>query len=93
MHESCGIFGVFAPGLDIARLVFFALFALQHRGQECAGIAVTDGDDLEVRANPGLVSQVFDEDDLAALRGFASIGHTCYSTSGSCRPATPQPII
>lgn len=93
MHESCGIFGVFAPGLDIARLVFFALFALQHRGQECAGIAVTDGDDLEVHANPGLVSQVFDEDDLAALGGFAGIGHTCYSTSGSRQPATPQPIV
>ena len=93
MHESCGIFGVFAPGLDIARLVFFALFALQHRGQECAGIAVTDGDDLEVHANPGLVSQVFDEDDLSALQGFAGIGHTCSSTSGSCRPATPQPIV
>ncbi len=93
MHESCGIFGVFAPGLDIARLVFFALFALQHRGQECAGIAVTDGDDLEVHARPGLVSQVFDEDDLKALPGFAGIGHTCYSTSGSCQPATPQPIV
>ena len=93
MHESCGIFGVFAPGLDIARLVFFALFALQHRGQECAGIAVTNGDDLEVHAHPGLVSQVFDEDDLAALRGFAGIGHTCYSTNGSRQPATPQPIV
>ena len=93
MHESCGIFGVFAPGLDIARLVFFALFALQHRGQECAGIAVTDGDDLQVHAKPGLVSQVFDEDALAALQGFAGIGHTCYSTGGSRRPATPQPIV
>ena len=93
MHESCGIFGVFAPGLDIARLVFFALFALQHRGQECAGIAVADGDAIDVYAKPGLVSQVFNEENLARLRGFAGIGHTCYSTCGSHHPATPQPII
>jgi len=93
MHESCGIFGVFAPGLDIARLVFFALFALQHRGQECAGIAVTDGKSLDVHAKPGLVSQVFDEEDLARLGGFSGIGHTCYSTCGSHHPAVPQPIV
>jgi amidophosphoribosyltransferase len=68
MHESCGIFGVFAPGLDTARLVFFALFALQHRGQECAGIAVHGEDGIQVCASPGLVAQVFDEGDLAGLR-------------------------
>ncbi len=93
MHESCGIFGVYAPGLDTARLVFFALFALQHRGQECAGIAVSDGTDVHLRADPGLVAQVFTEGDLAGLQGHAAIGHTCYSTCNSRRPATPQPIL
>lgn len=93
MRESCGIFGVFAPGLDTARLVFFALFALQHRGQECAGIAVNCGDDIQVVAKPGLVAQVFTESDLVGLRGFAAIGHTCYSTCNSRRPATPQPVV
>lgn len=93
MRESCGIFGVFAPGLDTARLVFFALFALQHRGQECAGIAVSGDDGIHVLAKPGLVAQVFTENDLADLKGFAAIGHTCYSTCNSRRPATPQPIV
>ncbi len=93
MHESCGIFGVFAPGLDTARLVFFALFALQHRGQECAGIAVSDANDIHVRADPGLVAQVFTEGDLAALKGSSAVGHTCYSTCNSRRPATPQPVV
>ncbi|MFW6056857.1 MAG: amidophosphoribosyltransferase [Chloroflexota bacterium] len=92
MHESCGIFGVYAPGLNIARLTFFALFALQHRGQEGAGIAVTDGDSLSVSAGPGLVSHVFEEDDLSRLTGHASIGHTCYSAAGSHAPAVIQPI-
>ena len=93
MHESCGIFGVYTPGQDTARLVFFALFALQHRGQECAGIAVTDGTTIDVRAAPGLVSQVFDEETLATLKGYAAIGHTNYSAAGSRRPPTPEPIL
>jgi len=93
MHESCGIFGVYTPGQDTARLVFFALFALQHRGQECAGIAVTDGSSLRVHAAPGLVSQVFHEDTLASLKGYAAIGHTNYSTTGSRRPPTPEPFM
>ncbi|NLE94568.1 MAG: amidophosphoribosyltransferase [Dehalococcoidia bacterium] len=97
MREGCGIFGVFAPGLDTARLVFFALFALQHRGQECAGIAVSGDERIQVTAHPGLVAQVFTENDLAALKGSAAIGHTCYSTCNSgCdtrKSATPQPIL
>lgn len=92
MHESCGIFGVYAPGLDIARLTFFALFALQHRGQEGAGIAVTDGDSLSIGVGPGLVSHVFQEEDLARMHGFAGVGHTCYSAAGSHAPAVVQPI-
>lgn len=93
MHESCGIFGVYAPDEDVARLTFFALFALQHRGQESAGIAATDGKRLQVYAKMGLVSQVFDEDSLSHLTGDIAIGHNRYSTRGSSRVANVQPII
>ena len=93
MHESCGIFGVYAHGIDIARLTFFSLFALQHRGQESAGIAVTDGKEIRIRAKMGLVSQVFTEDDLSQLTGYIGIGHNRYSTAGSSKPANVQPII
>jgi amidophosphoribosyltransferase len=93
MHESCGIFGVYAYGIDIARLIFFSLFALQHRGQESAGIAVNDGSGIKICAGMGLVSQVFTENDLAQLKGYMGIGHNRYSTRGSSRPANIQPII
>ncbi len=93
MHESCGIFGVYAPSEDVARLTFFALFALQHRGQESAGIATTDGKKLRVYANMGLVSQVFSEDSLSQLTGDIAIGHNRYSTRGSSRRANTQPIL
>ena len=93
MHESCGVFGVYAPNEDVARLTFFALFALQHRGQESAGIATTDGKKLQVYANMGLVSQVFDEDSLNQLKGHIAIGHNRYSTRGSSRICNAQPII
>ena len=93
MHESCGVFGVYAPGEDVARLTFFALFALQHRGQESAGIATTDGKRLQVYAKMGLVSQVFSEDSLTRLSGDIAIGHNRYSTRGSSRIVNVQPII
>ncbi|HUS04192.1 MAG TPA: amidophosphoribosyltransferase [Dehalococcoidia bacterium] len=93
MHESCGIFGVYAHGIDIARLIFFALFALQHRGQESAGIAVTDGSGIKIHTDMGLVSQAFTENDLAQLKGFIGIGHNRYSTTGSSQPANVQPVI
>jgi len=93
LHESCGIFGVYAPNEDVARLTFFALFALQHRGQESAGIATTDGKSLQVYAKMGLVSQVFDEDSLSRLSGDIAIGHNRYSTRGSSRLSNAQPII
>ncbi len=93
MHESCGIFGVYAPNEDVARLTFFALFALQHRGQESAGIATTDGKKLRVYAKMGLVSQVFSEDALSQLTGDIAIGHTRYSTRGSSRVTNTQPIV
>ena len=93
MHESCGVFGIYAPGEDVARLTFFALFALQHRGQESAGIATTDGRRLRVYARMGLVFQVFDEEALCQLGGDIAIGHNRYSTMGSNRIANVQPII
>jgi len=93
LHESCGVFGVYAPGEDVARLTFFALFALQHRGQESAGIATTDGSKLQVYAKMGLVSQVFSEDSLSQLGGNIAIGHTRYSTRGSSRIANAQPMM
>ena len=93
MHESCGVFGVYASGINVAQAAFFALFALQHRGQESAGIAVTDGDGIKLHTNMGLVSQAFTENDLALLKGYIGIGHNRYSTTGSSRPVNAQPII
>lgn len=82
-EESCGVFAVYAPGQDVARLTYFGLHALQHRGQESAGIAVGDGDTITVTKNLGLVSRVFRESDLDSLTGDIAIGHTRYSTTGS----------
>lgn len=93
MHESCGVFGVYASGINIAQTVFFALFALQHRGQESAGIAVTDGNGVKLHTRMGLVSQAFTEEDLATLTGHIGIGHNRYSTTGSSRPANAQPVL
>ena len=93
MREACGVFGIYAPGEDVARLTFFALFALQHRGQESAGIATADGQKISVHANMGLVSQVFDEDSLSRLKGHIAIGHNRYSTRGSSHLINVQPII
>lgn len=93
VREACGVFGIFAPGEDIARLTYFALFALQHRGQESAGIATSDGQKLQVFAKMGLVSQVFTEDDLAKLSGHIAVGHNRYSTTGSSRTCNAQPMM
>ncbi len=93
MRECCGVFGVYAPNEDVARLTFFALFALQHRGQESAGIATTDGKRLRVYAKMGLVSQVFNEDSLSQLTGDIAIGHNRYSTTGSSQVVNTQPIV
>ncbi len=82
-EEACGVFGVYAPGEDVARLTYFGLHALQHRGQESAGIAVGDGETVTVTKNLGLVSRVFKESDLDSLPGDVAIGHTRYSTTGS----------
>ena len=91
--EACGLFGVWAPGEDVARITFFGLFALQHRGQESAGIAVSDGRGILVYRELGLVSQVFNEGTLATLQGDLSIGHTRYSTTGSTTWENAQPTF
>jgi len=93
LHESCGVFGVYSPGEDVARLTFFALFALQHRGQESAGIAVSDGRRIQFAGSMGLVSQVFNEELLSELSGHIAIGHNRYSTRGSSRVYNVQPIL
>ncbi|MCL6650219.1 MAG: amidophosphoribosyltransferase [Chloroflexi bacterium] len=93
-HEACAVFGIFAPGEDVARLTFFALYALQHRGQESAGIAVVDqAGEVQRHVGMGLVSQVFSEDHLARLQGNLAIGHNRYSTTGSSRYANAQPLV
>jgi len=93
LHESCGVFGIYAPNEDVARITFFALFALQHRGQESAGIATTNGKGIQVYADMGVVSQVFSEESLSSLSGDIAIGHNRYSTRGSSRIGNVQPIV
>ena len=93
MHESCGIFGVYARGVDVARLTFFALFALQHRGQESAGIATSDGTRISIHTSMGLVAQAFTEQKLSQLEGYIAIGHNRYSTTGSSQICNAQPIV
>ena len=92
-QDACGVFGVWAPEEEVAKLTYFGLFALQHRGQEAAGIAVSDGSGVVVYKDLGLVSQVFDEPTLASLRGFLAIGHTRYSTTGGSNWENAQPTI
>src|SRR5687767_4968174 len=93
-REECGVFGVYGPDEDVARLTYFGLYALQHRGQESAGIAVSDGDDVLVYSKLGLVTQVFDEKVLDGLTGTHAIGHVRYSTTGSSgRVENAQPAF
>jgi len=99
-REACGVFGISAPApggaaadIDVARLTFFALYALQHRGQESAGIATFDGHMAHIHKGMGLVAQVFTEENLHPLRGHAAIGHTRYSTTGSSKLRNAQPYL
>ncbi|HZD00270.1 MAG TPA: amidophosphoribosyltransferase [Actinomycetes bacterium] len=92
-REACGVFGVWAPGERVANLVYYGLYALQHRGQESAGMAVADGRSLLVYKDMGLVSQVFDETTLETLQGHLAIGHTRYSTTGSSCWENAQPAF
>lgn len=92
MKDACGVFGVYGPGLPVAFLTFDGLFSLQHRGQESAGMAVSDGDTITVVKDMGLVSNVFDERTLTPLHGHLAIGHTRYSTTGSSTWRNAQPV-
>jgi amidophosphoribosyltransferase len=92
-HEECGVFGIYAPGTDVARITFFGLYALQHRGQESAGIATAQDGKVAVHRRMGLVSQAFDEQALHGLQGHLAIGHTRYSTTGSSRIENAQPLM
>ncbi len=93
LHEECGVFGIYAPGEDVARLTFFGLYALQHRGQESAGIATSDGEHLSIRTRVGLVNQAFTEDDLKLLPGHMAVGHARYSTQGSSVARNAGPMV
>jgi len=92
-QDECGVFGVWAPGEEVAKLTFYGLYALQHRGQESAGIATSDGERIFVYKDMGLVSQVFTENDLATLTGNLAIGHCRYSTTGSSTWNNAQPTL
>jgi len=92
-RDECGVFGIYAPGHEVSRLSYFALYALQHRGQESAGIAAADrGGNIMTRRELGLVSQVFTENDLRTLQGELAIGHVRYSTTGSNAWENSQPV-
>ncbi len=92
-RDACGVFGVWAPGEEVAKLTYFGLYALQHRGQEAAGMAVSDGSGIVVYKELGLVAQVFDETTLNSLRGHLAIGHTRYSTTGASTWENAQPSL
>src|ERR1700744_4472948 len=92
-REECGVFGVWAPGEDVAKLAYYGLYSLQHRGQEAAGIAVSDGSRIVEDKDMGLVAQVFNESVLNTLRGHVAVGHCRYSTSGSSVWENAQPTF
>ncbi len=92
-QDACGVFGVWAPGEEVAKLTYFGLYALQHRGQESAGIATSDGHSILIYKDMGLVSQVFDESSLSSLRGHLAIGHARYSTTGGSTWENAQPTL
>ncbi|MEY2426533.1 MAG: amidophosphoribosyltransferase, partial [Actinomycetota bacterium] len=92
LREACGVFGIYAPGRSVSHHIYDGLFALQHRGQESAGMAVSDGRNVEVTKDMGLVSNVFNQFSLAALQGHLGMGHTRYSTTGSSEWHNAQPV-
>jgi amidophosphoribosyltransferase len=92
-EEACGVFGVYAPEVEAAKLTYFGLYALQHRGQESAGIATFEGTQIHLHKEMGLVSQVFNEDILQHLTGGMAVGHNRYSTTGSSRVVNAQPVV
>src|ERR687891_862332 len=92
-RDECGVFAIYAPGEDVARYCYYGLYALQHRGQESAGIAVSDGEHILVTKEMGLVNQVFDNRRLAGLNGHLAIGHVRYSTTGASTWSNAQPTF
>ena len=92
-QEECGVLGIYAPKEDVARMAFFGLYALQHRGQEAAGIAVADGRGIHMHKDSGLVSQVFSPERIASLKGDFALGHVRYSTTGSSALSNAQPFL
>src|SRR5271165_1930317 len=92
-REACGVTAIYAPGEDVARLTYFMQYALQHRGQESAGIATSDGRQAHIQKGMGLVAQVFNEDNLTILRGNLAIGHNRYSTTGGSKMRNAQPYL
>lgn len=93
LGEKCAVFGVYGQGLDVARLSFFGLFAQQHRGQESSGIAVSDGATVTLYKGMGLVSQIFNDEVLASLKGYIAVGHNRYSTTGGSKVKHAQPML
>lgn len=91
--EECGLFGIYAPEQEVARSTYFGLYALQHRGQESAGIAVSDGERIQIHKGMGLVSEIFSNDIISRLKGKMAIGHVRYSTTGSSLLANAQPLV
>ena len=91
--EECGIFGIYGPGLDVARLTYYGLYALQHRGQESAGIAVGDGERIQIQKGMGLVAEVFNQEKLNSFQGHLAVGHVRYSTTGSSHSINAQPLV
>src|SRR5512138_1032990 len=92
-HDECGVIGIYAPNEDVARMAFFGLYALQHRGQEACGIAVSDGNTIRMHKDSGMVVNVFTPQSLAPLQGHYALGHTRYSTTGSSIARNAQPFL
>lgn len=93
MEEACGVFGIYAPGREVAKYAYYGIYALQHRGQESAGIAVTDGQGIKLHKQAGLVSDVFSEEVLDNLSGSIAIGHVRYATKGTGPSLNAQPLV
>ncbi len=91
-HEACGVLGIYAPGKNVARLTYYGLYALQHRGQESAGIAVSDGQHISVQKGMGLVAEIFNRDNLQTLTGDVAIGHVRYAATGDSSLVNAQPL-
>jgi amidophosphoribosyltransferase len=93
LGEKCAVFGIYGKDMDVARLTFYGLFALQHRGQESSGIATSDGNEIDVYKGTGLVNQIYNERVIKSMRGLIAIGHNRYSTSEGTGLAHAHPIV